>query len=105
MTATELQHIVRRLANSALCRYWLHWNHPHEAPWLMALRVVDFGGPETFRQLDEDLSARGMRRDNSQEDWFAGCRDVAQRFYLVERTDEVGRAFKLPEASAHHRGS
>ena len=52
MTADEMQSIVRRLANSSWCRYWINWsdsNHP-----LMAVQCRNAQGvPEPIRDAAE----------------------------------------------------
>ena len=64
MTADELQRIVLRLANQVPVRYWLHYNYPNRAPWLMALRIY----PRPWsgaRRLIAELGAFGMVRDGN----------------------------------------
>lgn len=50
MTLQELQHIILIISNQVHVRYWAHFNHPVESPWLMAIEIADF---KEFPGLEE----------------------------------------------------
>lgn len=76
MTATELQNIVLRLANSGYVRYWLHWNYPHREPWVMAVSTLEMPADRSgLRPVKcDDLIRKGF-------EW-----DAEDRMHYVYRT-------------------
>lgn len=79
MTLKALQSIVRRLSNQSFVRYWIHWNHPIEAPWEMAIALRDYHGSLDLPELEQ----RGFRR----------IFDAGQAYYLIPRLDDNGDPF------------
>jgi len=58
MHANELQDIVRSLANTCHVRYWLHWNRPMTAPWMMAVECIS---PPSMKGVRvRDMEDRGF---------------------------------------------
>lgn len=84
MTADALQSLVLRLANVAPTRYWLHYNHPYNVPWLMAVRVYPTNGrPETGG--DECPIRRGLIAEGFVQDG---------PIFLIDRTDDDGMPYR-----------
>ena len=80
MTATELQNIVRVLANQGWTRYWLMWETNPGQPAKMAISCID--GLGRYEVIPE-AESKGFRR-------------VWQRnllFYVIDRTNEDGSPF------------
>lgn len=79
MTADKFHEIVLRLANASWVRYWLHWNYPSQAPWVMAVQARDYQG-WPVRVLP--LNTLGF-------EW-----DEEDRMHFIDRTNEDGTPFR-----------
>jgi hypothetical protein len=60
MELTELQRIVLKLANQCHVRYWIHWNHPEQQPWLMAIHLVNYSFQLDSANLNKELAEKGF---------------------------------------------
>lgn len=78
MTAKELQRIAVRVSNNCFCRHWLHFNHPQQTPWIMAIQARDQDG-RIVELYQHDMNVCGMTKDGD--------------FWIVERTNEDGTPF------------
>lgn len=58
MTANEFRHIVLKICNQTPTRYWLHWNHPVESPWIMAVSFES--DPDRDGKFWDELKALGL---------------------------------------------
>lgn len=91
MTATELQRIARMLGNQSWCRYWMHWNHPTERPWEMAISCVEMRLSDSGNVM-QSLPAPV---DGLKEKGFRPTVVDGLIYYIIERTDENGAPFRL----------
>lgn len=55
MKLEELMRINNRISNQTFSRYWKHYNHPEEEPWLMAIAVINCGDG-----LEKELNTLGF---------------------------------------------
>ncbi len=77
MTATELQNIVRVLANSSYCRYWLVYDKAPDGQAIMAIQCRD----EYGKRLEiKDAKGRGFG-------------ELDPYFYTIPRTNEDGTPY------------
>lgn len=81
MTVDKLQSLVLLLANVESTRYWLHWNYPARAPWLMAVAIRGERGKRPRECLRHDMTSQGFAWDPTNEVW------------TIERTDDDGKPF------------
>ena len=82
MTATEIQNIARRLANSCWVRYWLHYNYPQESPWLMAISIM---GAKEIGDINIELTRLSF-------EYMAGD---GFPLWVIPRTNEDGAPFQM----------
>ena len=84
MTATELQNLVRMVANNTFCRYWLDYRRTKEGHQLMALSAIDHqGNPNRFNE--RELYERGFEKQ---------MEDDGMVLWLVLRLGDNGKPFK-----------
>lgn len=84
MTATELQGIVRIVANNTFCRYWMDYRRTEEGHQLMAISAIDEkGNPNRFNE--KELLDRGFEK-RIESDGLV--------FWVVLRLDDHGQPFK-----------
>lgn len=81
MTADELHRLARRLGNSFWCRHWLHFNHPVQDPWLMAISCLDGDGNPLMVALERHGFTRAVH-------------EGGLIVYTVPRTDERGEPYR-----------
>lgn len=84
MHIEELQRIALRLANNGFARWFAHFNHPQQNPWLMAIGVFDHS--DRFQDLDKAMEERGFTVGR-------GPRAHGFRTHTIPRTDEQGQPF------------
>lgn len=76
MTATQLQDMARKLANSSWCRYWLNWSGSHNP--IMAIQCIGGDGkPERI----SDAASYGLTEHDD-------C------IYTAPRTNEDGTPYE-----------
>lgn len=88
MTADRLRDMAGLLSNGCWCRYWLHWNHPQEDPWLMALSLIE------LREFGVAVDRTIYGPDFEKEDFRIEHRE-GLRFLVIPRTNPDGSPFSL----------